>query len=247
MTDAQAIGGVDINERLKELFSYIRLQTDKDGHVVRDPNTERGEAVSRQAEGLQKIVESSLADSKTGHVSRTADHEKANDIVYKLSQELAKTYGHKDLATLPEDRRKEFLNMAISAIGVPGVSNENQLVQSIMNMARPGAKPGDPLYDQDAALVQLTRYIAGRKDEEQGKFNAILTDVLNAYQQPNQALHIVESAKKGGIKVGPSATAAQFQTAVREFQANETRRYVDAMPKTYHNGGNVGGGAHAPH
>lgn len=240
MTDAKATGGVDIDERLRELFGYIRLQTDKDSHAVRDPNTERGEAVSRQAEGLQKIVETSLTDSKT------ADHAKANDIVYKLSQELAKTYGHTDLAKLPEDRRKEFLNMAISAIGVPGVANENQLVQSIMNMARPGAKPGDPLYDQNAAVVQLIQYIAGRKDAEQAKYSAVLTDVLNAYQQPNQALHIVESAKKGGIKVGPSATAAQFQTAVREFQANETRQYVDSMPKTYHNGGHAASGAHAP-
>ncbi|HLC61449.1 MAG TPA: hypothetical protein VJI52_00340 [Candidatus Nanoarchaeia archaeon] len=245
MTDAK--GEVSIDSKLGELFNYIRLQSDKDGKIVRDPNTERGEAVARQTEGLHKIVESSLTDSKTGHSSKTADTAKANDIVYKLSQELAKTYGHKDLATLPEDKRKEYLNMAISAIGVPGVSNESQLVQSIMNMARPGAKPGDPLYDQNAAVVHLIQYIAGRKEEDQSKFNAVLTDVLNAYQQPSQAIHIVESAKHGGIKVGPSATAAQFQTAVREFQADQTRKYVDAMPKTYHNGGNASGGAHAPH
>ena len=234
--------GATIDKRLEVLFHYIRLQTDKDGTVVKDPNTERGEAVSKQAEGLNKIVEGSLGNSKT------ADHAKANDIVYKLSQELANTYGHKDLATLPEERRKEYLNLAISAIGVPGITNENQLVQSIMNMARPGAKPGDPLYDQNAAIVQLIQYIAGRKDEEQGKFNAALTDVLNDYQQPNKALHIVDVLKRGGVKVGSSATAAQVQTAIREFQADQTRRYVDAMPKTYHNGGHAAGsGAPAHH
>ena len=90
------------------------------------------------------------------------------------------------------------------------------------------------------------QYIAGRKNEEQGKFNSVLTEVLNAYQQPSEAIHIVDSLKHGGVKVGPSATAAQVQAALREFQADQTRKYVDAMPKTYHNGGQAAG-AHAPH
>lgn len=231
--------GVTIDHKLTELFNMIRVQEDKDGKIVRDPNTERGEAVAKQAEGIHKIVEGSLGDSKT------ADDARAKDIVYKLSQELAKTYGHKDLATLPEERRREYLSMAISALGLPGVSNENQLVQSIMNMARPGSKPGDPLYDQNAALVQLIQYIAGRKDEGQGKFSSALTELLNLYQSPKDAIQIVEGFKSRGVKVGPSATAAQLQIATREYQAEQTRKYVDSMPKTYHNGGSAGAGAPA--
>src|SRR3989344_3399591 len=109
--------GVTIDQRLTNLVSMIRVQEDEDGKIVRDPNTERGESVARQAEGIHKIVEGSLGDFKT------ADYARANDIVYKLSQELAKTYGHKDLATLPDERRKEFLSLAFNALGLPGVSN----------------------------------------------------------------------------------------------------------------------------
>ena len=227
--------GVTIDQRLTKFFDMLRVKTDENGHIVRDPNTERGESVARQAEGIQKIVEGSLGDSKT------ADNTRAKDIVYKLSQEFSKTYGHKDLATLPDERRKEYLSTALSALGLPGVSNENQLVQSIMNMARPGSKPGDPLYDQSAALVQLIQYIAGRKDKGQGEFSAELTELLNLYQSPKDAIQIVEGFKSRGVKVGPSATAAQFQIATREYQGEQTRRYVDSMPKTYHNGGSAAG------
>ena len=222
------LNGVTIDSGLKELFGYIRTQTDKDGKIVKDPNTERAERTNRLSEGLQKIVEESLSGATR------ANEATARVIVNKLAYELAKTHGyHGKPEALTEERKLEYLSTALNAIGVPGVVDPEKFVASIMDMARPSSKPNDPLYDANSALVQFIQYIARRTEKEESRMNYLLTLINGAYQHPDKAMKIQGGLRQNGIKVGPTATITQLNTAIREYQAGESRKYVDSLPKTY--------------
>ena len=234
-TEEKKLNGVTINAGLKELFGYLDLIKDKDGKVVKDPNSERADRINSHVEGLQKIVQETVTDPNTKTISQRPNEKQARDIVDKLGYALAQTYGfNQKPEELPQERKVEYINNALTALGIPGVTDPEKFVASIMNMAKVTAKPGDQLYDANSALVRFLQHIASRKDTQQGKINYLITLIQGAYQHPDKAMDIQKGLKDRDIKVGPTATLNDVISEITAYGSRQTQKYVEGLPKTYH-------------
>ena len=223
------LNGVTISEGFKKMFDYMNLQRDKDGTAVKDPNSERISRINRLVEGLQGIVANEVLKG-----SSRANEDQAREIVEKFTYELAKTFGYQgDPKKIPEHLKGEYLRTVAQALGISAIGDPNKLTESIMNMASLVAKVGDPLYEENAPLVQLMRYIAERKDNEQIEFNHLLLLTQNGYQSPRKAMNILTGLRQHGIKLADTASVDQVIGELRAYGAKQTRKFVDEMPKTY--------------
>lgn len=220
------LDGATVPKVVEELLGYYRLRVKEEGQLT-DPNSDRANRIKSHSSGLEKIVKAELGDSQR------ASEKQARVIVDKLAYALAQTHGYSGKPeALTEERKAEYVNNTLAQLGIPGVSNAKQLIESIMNLA--AANPDSTLYDANGSLAQFINLIAARNDNESLRIQYLNQLILAAAQQPGKGIMLQKAFNEVfGFGLKPTATGTDMLTEVRTYGASQTQEYARRMPKTY--------------